>query len=109
LYDAGILRDDKRNVKASQAPSLYYASLGGLLTEVESPVTSGAGVDAQDGTYGNTLQAALYKGNEKVVEILLAKCANANSQSRYYGNALQAASYKGNEKIVEMLLLKVLM
>ena len=50
------------------------------------------------------LQAALYKGHEKVVELLLSKGADVNAQGGYFGNALQAVLYKSHEKVVELLL-----
>ena len=43
-------------------------------------------------------------GHDKIVEMLLAKGANANVRSRRYGTALQAASSGGHDKIVEMFL-----
>lgn len=39
----------------------------------------GANVSAQGGRYGNALQAASYRGYEKVVQILLEKGANVNA------------------------------
>lgn len=44
-----------------------------------------ADVNAQDGHYGNALQAASCKGNEKVVRLLLDKGAGINIQCGYYG------------------------
>ncbi|ORY09452.1 hypothetical protein BCR34DRAFT_516475, partial [Clohesyomyces aquaticus] len=49
-------------------------------------------------------QAALVKGNEQVVKLLLDKGADVNAQGGRYGNALQAALVKGNEQVVKLLL-----
>lgn len=53
---------------------------------------------------GGALQASSSGGHGKIVEMLLAKGANANARSRRYGTALLAASSGGHDKIVEMLL-----
>ena len=90
--------------------SLYYSSLAGMyealdcLLQIENPSAKGE-VNADNGEYGNALQAASYKGNEAIVKLLLENGAEVNAEGGYYGNALQAAShYKGNEAIVKMLL-----
>ena len=38
--------------------------------------------------HGNALQAALYRGHEQIVKLLLDKGADVNAQGGYYGNAL---------------------
>ena len=38
-------------------------------------LAKGANVNAQGGKYGSALQAALYRGHEMIVEILLARGA----------------------------------
>ena len=48
----------------------------------------GADVNAQDGDYGNALQAAVSGGNEAVVRLLVDQGANVNAQGGEYGNAL---------------------
>ncbi|KAF2623587.1 ankyrin [Macroventuria anomochaeta] len=63
-----------------------------------------ADVNAQGGTYGNALQAALSRGHEQVVKMLLDNKADANAQAGYYGNGLQAASAAGHEQVVKILL-----
>ena len=68
-------------------------------------ISAGADVNAQGGEFGNALQAASYRGYEKVVQILLDAGADVNAQGGdYYDNALYAASYRGNEKVVQILL-----
>ncbi len=61
-------------------------------------------INARGGRYSNALQAALYRGYEKVVTMLLDKGADINAQGGEYGNALQAASSGGYKKVVTMLL-----
>ncbi|EXL75562.1 hypothetical protein FOPG_09409 [Fusarium oxysporum f. sp. conglutinans race 2 54008] len=78
-----------------KASRLYYACLAGLAGAARDLTTEGADVNAQGGKYGNALQAASYKGNLEVVQLLLDKGVDVNAQGGKYGNALQAASYKG--------------
>ena len=64
---------------------------------------AGADVNAQGGEYGNALQAASGRGDEKVVQMLFGAGADANAQGGEYGNALYAASRRGHEKVVQIL------
>ncbi|OAQ60405.1 nacht and ankyrin domain-containingprotein [Purpureocillium lilacinum] len=66
---------------------------------VDSPQKNG-------GECGNALQAASYRGHEKVVGVLLNKDADVNAKGGRFGNALTAASYGGHEKVVRILLNK---
>ena len=87
------------------ANPLYYASYVGLSGIARMLIEqTGADVNAQGGSFGNALQAALYEGNEQIVELLLSSGADVNAQGGRFGNALQAASYIGNKEIVELLL-----
>lgn len=56
------------------------------------------------GRHGSALQAATCRGNERIVEMLLAQEADINAKGGEYGNALQAASYWGHDGIIKMLL-----
>jgi hypothetical protein len=47
--------------------------------------------------------AASAKGHEKLVKLLLRKCAEAKAESHIYDNALKAASVHGYEEVVELL------
>jgi ankyrin repeat protein len=105
------------------ASPVYYASLLGLrfvlhelldlekeegaraskLQELSSSSVSSL-VNVQGGDFSNALQAACWRGNEKIVQLLLDKGAAVNAQGGYYGNTLQAASKEGHEKIVQLLL-----
>uniref|UniRef100_A0A0D2YDA8 NACHT domain-containing protein n=1 Tax=Fusarium oxysporum (strain Fo5176) TaxID=660025 RepID=A0A0D2YDA8_FUSOF len=87
-----------------KASRLYYACLAGLAGAARDLTTEGADVNAQGGKYGNALQAASYKGNLEVVQLLLDRGADINAQGGKYGNALQAVSWKGNPEIVQLLL-----
>ncbi|KAK3174277.1 hypothetical protein OEA41_001521 [Lepraria neglecta] len=83
---------------------LGIASLLGLTYVTEGFLNEGADVNAQGGDYGNALQAASYRGHDRVVQILLDKRADINAQGGGYGNALQAASYGGYDRVVQILL-----
>ena len=102
---------------------VYYASLLGLdqvlhdiinseqlegitmpALSLESTSNLSKKINTQGGYYGNALQAASYRGHDKVVQILLDKGADINAQGEYYGNALQAASIGGHDKVMKMLL-----
>ncbi|KAF2626358.1 hypothetical protein BU25DRAFT_432165 [Macroventuria anomochaeta] len=92
---------------------LTVASFFGHDTVVKLLLNKGANVNAQDGKYGNALQAASAeghdtaastRGHEQIVKMLLDNKAEVNAQGGRYGNALQAASEEGHEQIVKMLL-----
>ncbi|KAL8372305.1 hypothetical protein RB595_001884 [Gaeumannomyces hyphopodioides] len=61
-------------------------------------------VDAQGGRFGSALQAAVHSGEPKLVELLLARGADANARGGEYGGALNAAVVRGFWLFVEMLL-----
>ncbi|KAF7502091.1 hypothetical protein GJ744_007220 [Endocarpon pusillum] len=52
----------------------------------------------------NMLERWAFRGDIKMVQMLLDKGADVNAQGEVHGNALQAASYQGHEKVVQMLL-----
>ncbi|KAL4908290.1 ankyrin repeat-containing domain protein [Aspergillus multicolor] len=55
-------------------------------------------------SYSNTaLQAACYRGNERIVQILLAHGADINALAGEYGAAMDAASSQGHYRIVVLL------
>ncbi|KAL9064791.1 MAG: hypothetical protein Q9161_008646 [Pseudevernia consocians] len=102
---------------------VYYASLLGLdqtlheilnTQEVESTITPAQSVasaskvskqiNARGGSYSNALQAALVKGHDEIVQILLDRGAEIYVRDVYERTALQMASSKGHNQIVEMLL-----
>jgi ankyrin repeat protein len=56
------------------------------------------------GTFGNALQAALFGGHDKVMQMLMDAGADVNAQGGTFGNALQAASYRGQDKVMQMLM-----
>jgi ankyrin repeat protein len=55
---------------------------------------------------GSALQAAVYRGHEKIIELLLNKGADVNTQGGRHGSALQAAIAGRDKKIIELLLSK---
>ncbi|RYO58321.1 hypothetical protein AA0116_g8112 [Alternaria tenuissima] len=57
------------------------------------------------GVYQHTaLKAATFRGNEKVVEILVASGADVNYKGGTFGTALQTAAFEGNATIVNILI-----
>ncbi|EXM14214.1 hypothetical protein FOTG_17372 [Fusarium oxysporum f. sp. vasinfectum 25433] len=102
LYQADRQWDPKPG--PPRASSLYYACLGELSLVARDLATEEADVNAQGGEYGNALQAASFKGNLEVVQLLLGKGADVNAQGGEYGNALRAASHNGNLEVVQLLL-----
>jgi tetratricopeptide (TPR) repeat protein len=89
----------------SSHPSFNDASIQSvddLMTQLH--IRQVADINAQDGRYGNALQAQPFFGNEKKVQMLLDQGADVNAQGGIYGNALQAALSEGHEEIVQMLL-----
>ena len=53
--------------------SLYYSSLKGLVGITRVFLEIGTEANAQGGEHGNALQAASFRGFEKIVELLLNK------------------------------------
>ncbi|KAF4340702.1 hypothetical protein FBEOM_5418 [Fusarium beomiforme] len=101
LYEADRRCDNKPRPRGSR---LYYACLGGLSWAARDLTTEGADVNSQGGQYGNALQAASFKDNLEIMQLLLDKGADVNAQGGEYGSALQAASYRGNPEVVQLLL-----
>ena len=62
------------------AKPLYYASLAGLTEASHNLAEMGADINAQGGSYGNALQAAVYGSNEAIAKMLIEKGANVNAQ-----------------------------
>ncbi|CAI7653334.1 unnamed protein product [Penicillium manginii] len=86
------------------ASPLYYASILGLDDIVDKMASTGSNVNAEGGTYGNSLQAASLKGHTAVVQLLIEYGADVNKKNGTYGTALQAASLKGHTEVVDALL-----
>ncbi|KAK7570935.1 hypothetical protein V3481_019026 [Fusarium oxysporum f. sp. vasinfectum] len=105
LYEADRRWDDKPG--PPRASRLYYACLGGFSWDARDLAAGGADVNAQGGVYGNALQAASFKGNLEVVQLLLDKGAEVNAQGGYYSNALYVASFEGDLEVVQLLLDRV--
>ncbi|KGO57587.1 hypothetical protein PEX2_020310 [Penicillium expansum] len=104
---SSILAIDKGTLNTPDTTGTYpviWASLNGHEKTVQILLEQGADIHAQDGLYGNALQAASNGGHDKIVQILLEQGADINAQGGLYGNALQAACYRGHDKIVQILL-----
>jgi ankyrin repeat protein len=90
------------------ASPLYYAALMGLVEPARQLLERGANVNAQEGGYGNALQAACERGQMAIVKLLLDHGADVNAESRGYirqgDTALQSASFWGYDAIVKLLL-----
>ena len=83
---------------------LYYACLSGLFRTASQLLREGADTNAQGGSYGNALQAAVVHGHLEIVQLLLAEGADVKAKTGIYGNALQAASAQGFVEIFQLLL-----
>jgi ankyrin repeat protein len=96
-----IQRNDK-----SAGGALYHACALGLLHTTQALLDAGADVNTQGGDYSNPLQAAaaLWHGNEMLVQMLLDAGADVNAQGGFDNNALQAASIRGSDVVVRTLL-----
>jgi hypothetical protein len=80
----------RRSFKAKKfldsfAQPLYYASLLGLLDNLERLLKQDVDVNAPGGEYGNALQAASASGHDQIVQRLLEKGADVNAQGGEYG------------------------
>ena len=111
--------DFSRTVNDIASP-IYYASLLGLeqtlleliQTDQSQDITTSAAstsmvskkLNAQGGYYANALQAASFKGHDRVIQMLLERGADVNAQDGHWGTALQVASWHGQEQIVLLLL-----
>jgi ankyrin repeat protein len=107
---------------SSIASPVYYASLlgldgvlRGLIDICQDNRERKDLVNAQGGAYGNALQAASFKGHDKIVRMLIDAGADVNAHNALnpvgpetrageYGNALQAASVRGHDKVVRILM-----
>jgi ankyrin repeat protein len=85
-------------------PVLIEHSGEGNMEIVKLLLDKGADANAQDGQYGNALQAASARGHAEIAQLLLDKGADVNAQCGQYGNALQAASARGHAEIAQLLL-----
>jgi ankyrin repeat protein len=123
-----LLLENNANVNAQDGEygnALQAASFSGHYKLVQMLLDKGANVNAQarfkhklfkvhamlrgrkianKDDFANSLQAASYRGYNKIVRLLLENGADVNAQGGEYGNALQAASHQGHDKIVQMLL-----
>ena len=114
--------------------ALHYTSLAGLRRATISLLESASDVNVQGGSYGSALQAALLKGHETIVRLLLEKGAEVDGrgeskavscrrrglgirlllekgtevkmQGDGYGSAFQAASFGGHENLIHVPLAK---
>ena len=83
---------------------LVDLALQGKVEDMRFFLDKGADVNAQNGWFGNALQAAASEGNIEAVRLLLDKGADVNAQGGSRGNALQAATCGRNIEAVRLLL-----
>ncbi|CAI9634949.1 hypothetical protein GT037_008008 [Alternaria burnsii] len=86
--------------------ALYWAAFLDLRQSVSLLCNSKSSQDINKAgrLHCTALQAATSRGNEKVVEILIASGADVNCKRGSHGTALQAAAFLGHTKIVDMLM-----
>jgi ankyrin repeat protein len=81
--------------------ALQAASYGDHEKIVELLLRKGANVNAQGGEYGNALQAASAEGHEKVVELLLRKGADVNAlQAALYRGRTKTVELREGGRVV---------
>jgi ankyrin repeat protein len=83
---------------------LYYACLLGLGGLVRTFLARGADINAQGGSLGNALQAAVSCGAHDIMQVLVDYGANVNTQHEICGDIPQAAARRGDYGIVQLLL-----
>ena len=87
------------------APKIYYASLVGLLKQVNMLIDGGMDINAEGGRYGNALRVASHEGYKDVVQVLLDNGADVDAVGEgCQSTALQIASEKGYGNVVKILL-----
>ena len=99
LFEHGAKLEDK-----ALDEGLVELALQGKVEDMRFFLDKGADVNAQDGWFGNALQAAASGGNIDAVRLLLDKGADVDAQGGEYGNALQAAISEGNIDAMRLLL-----
>jgi Ankyrin repeats (3 copies)/Ankyrin repeats (many copies) len=100
--DSSARRHSQRDIP----PPLYYAAYLGLLGTTRKLLKNRVNSNAQNGRYGNALQAAAYGGHGAVVRLLVEKGLDVNIKGGEHGTALQAAAERGNKVMVLLLLEK---
>ncbi|KUJ08499.1 uncharacterized protein LY89DRAFT_741860 [Mollisia scopiformis] len=87
-------------------PPLYYSVTTDASALVEELIERGAYINeySEASRYGTALQAAAYRGSERIVQLLLDNGADVRLRGGRFGNALQGA-VAGNELEIAKLLL----
>jgi ankyrin repeat protein len=104
IYDPDLDRYQGHGPLDEPGDGFYYACLLGLGGLVRTLLARGADVNAQVGSLGNALQAAVSCGWHDIVQVLLDHGANLNTQHDICGDALQAAAERGDNGVVKLLL-----
>ena len=87
-------------------PAFFEAALGGRLEFVESEVTAGVPVDAQDPTQKTALMLAAFNGHTNIVEMLITHGGNVNATDEMHRTALMFAASGPFSETVRLLLAK---
>ncbi|KAL6808340.1 pfs domain-containing protein [Trichoderma sp. SZMC 28015] len=112
LFNPNRQRNDLRKKRPTKwmrcdiSSALCYASLGGSCFSVRLLLDKNAKVNSSYrlGQYRTALNAAVHKGHDKIVQMLIEKNAVIGMPMDDYGDTLQAASGYGHDKIVRILL-----
>ncbi len=85
----------RKDINELPAP-LYYASAISASRISKSLIQNRCDINeiCVESRYGNALQAAVYNGEESILQLLLDKGADVNAQGGEFGNALQAAAFE---------------
>lgn len=71
-----------------------------------SPISTSPIADANplETYYGNMLQAASSRGNQRAVKALISEGAHVNTEGGHFATALQAGSFRGREETAAVLI-----
>lgn len=105
-----LLRRPDRDINAmlneGDGPALHTACLHNLPDLVEGILHQGADPNVEGGRYHTALQAAAFRGNPDIVQMLLDQpdLDALSSPGGFYGNALNAAASKNHVVVMRMLI-----
>ncbi|KAJ1329892.1 ankyrin repeat domain-containing protein 50 [Microdochium nivale] len=86
------------------ALALHCASFLGLFYSTQALLKNGADVNAVGGHHRSALQAAIWRGHEKIVQLLLENDTDIQTTTRHLSDPLQTAAHLLNEEMVQLLI-----
>ncbi|MHC4536722.1 MAG: ankyrin repeat domain-containing protein [Planctomycetota bacterium] len=106
FFDKPVFQNIFAQVRALEA--LHEAASNGDIEQVESLISEGADVDAQNSIWWTPLQYAASKGHKEIVELLLAHDADVNyhEKRRRVQTAAEYAMKNNHTEIVQLLISK---